>query len=273
MRKRRFAIFGILLVLVLIFLAWALNGTEFRGGRPFPAANTKSVSAPVSGSPIPGDWAVDLLRITFFLGLVLASLALVLSRNFRKHALYLLITLLTFVCAWYLLSRLSPSPSPAPVETPSAGNFPEEGGSQGEGLPKPPHWAIYLAALVLGLGLSLWLGPKLAKALEQKHTKKAIQDVAQEAVAELKRGLPVDDVVLRAWLRMVELLTLRSGMRDQPHLTPREFAESLKKLGFKHEAVDILTKLFEEVRYGHKESGPRREQALDALAALERAFA
>lgn len=273
MRERRLAIFGILLILVLIFLAWALNGTEFRGGRPFPAANTKSLGTPVSGNPIPGDWAVDLLRITLFLGLVLAFLAFIISRNFRKHALYLLITLLTFACAWYLLSRFPPSSSPAPAEAPSSGNFPEEGGSQGEWVPKPPNWAVYLAALVLGLGLSLWLGPKLAKALERKHTKRAIQDVAQRAVAELKRGAPVDDVVLRAWLRMVEILTLRSGMRDQPHFTPREFAENMKKLGFKHEAVDILTKLFEEVRYGHKESGPRREQAIAALAALERAFA
>lgn len=272
MRKRRLVIFGSLLVLVLIFLVGALNSTEFHGGRPFPATETRSLSAPISGTPLSGDWAVDFLRITIFLGLLLASLALILSRNFRRHALYLLVTLLTFICAWYLLSRFSPSSALAPAETPASREFAEEGGSQGGTVPKLPNWAVYLAALVVGLGLALWLGPKLAGALERKRTRKAIQDVAQEAVAELERGAPVDDVVLRAWLRMVEILSLRAGMRDQPHFTPREFAENLGKLGFRHEAVEILTKLFEEVRYGHKESEPRREQAIAALAALERAF-
>jgi len=36
--------------------------------------------------------------------------------------------------------------------------------------------------------------------------------------------------------------------------------------------VEILTKLFEEVRYGHKESEARREQAITALTALEQTF-
>lgn len=96
--------------------------------------------------------------------------------------------------------------------------------------------------------------------------------MAQTALAELRGGAPVTDVVLRCWVRMVEILSKRSGACDRPDLTPREFAELLGKLGFRHEAIGLLTKLFEEVRYGRKESGPRRADALAALSALERAY-
>ncbi|MCD5408775.1 DUF4129 domain-containing protein [Candidatus Bipolaricaulota bacterium] len=78
----------------------------------------------------------------------------------------------------------------------------------------------------------------------------------------------MDDVVIRCWLRMVEILSAP----DSPSLTPAELAARLEGLGITHQAVATLTRLFEEVRYGRKASGPRRRLALAALAALERAY-
>ncbi len=273
MKNWRLAIFGGLLILALIFLVGALQGTEFRGGRPLPPAGSFEMGLPAPGTPASAEWVIDLFRLGIFLGLLLAALALIFSRNFRKHALYLLVTLAVFLCVWYSLSRL-PFSSQSPVSP--AG--PSQGGGVGEegeerAHPRAPSWAVYLAALGAALGLAFWLGPRLSVALERKRKKRAIQGVAQEAVAELKKGVPVTDVVLRAWLRMVEILTARAGLGDQPHFTPREFAENMARLGFRHEAVEILTRLFEEVRYGHKESETRREEAIAALTALERAFA
>lgn len=273
MRKWHLLIFGGFLILILAFLAGGLRGTEFHGGRPLPSSGSAPEGPSFLGSPASGEWIVDLFRLTIFLGLVLAAITLIFSRNFRKHVVYLLVTLAAFLFLWYSLSRLPMSSQPpAPQETRS------EAGELGEGKTEErpvcaPSWAIYLAPLGISVGLAVWLGPRLASALERKRTKKAIQGVAQQAVCELKQGAPVADVVLRAWLRMVEILCARFGTRDQPQLTPREFAENMARLGFKHEAVEILTKLFEEVRYGHKESEPRREQAIAALAALERALA
>lgn len=275
MRNWRVGVYGGLLILLLVFLASALQSAEFHGGRPLPSPGTGQIPGALP-PPIPGEgeWVIDLLRLTLFVGLCLSVLALLFSRNFRRHALYLLITVLTMIFAWYLLSRLTPTPPP---------KLPEEGAGlagptrEGEGvsreIPTPPNWAIPLAALVMGLGLALFLGPRLASSLARAKKRRAIQTVAKEAVQELVRGLPVSDVVLRAWLRMVEILSVRSGFRDQPHLTPREFAENMVKLGFSHEAIIVLTRLFEEVRYGGKESETRRDEALAALAALEKAYA
>jgi hypothetical protein len=271
MRRRRIALLGTLVVLTLVVLAGALPGTEFRGGRPLPSANPAGSLAPLPPSRFPSaNWVWNLLRLFLFLGLILCGIALLLFQNFRKQALYLLAVLGTFALAWYFLARLPPADL---REMAAPAGPPEEGGEAAAGVPKAPGWAIYLAAVGLGSGVALWLGLRLFSQWERKRARRAVEEVVQEAVADLRRGAPVTDVVMRAWLRMVEILSARTGFRDRPNLTAREFAENLARLGFRHEAVELLTKLFEEVRYGHKDSEARREQALAALAALEQAYA
>jgi len=155
MRNRRFALFGGFLILILIFLCGALRGTEFRGGRSFPLFDTGGLGAPSPGIPVSGEWMVDFLRIVLFAGLLLSALALVISRKFRKHAFYLLVTLLTFVCVWFLLSRFSPFSPPISEETPPLGAGAGKASSGEEEPPRPPNWAVYLGALIVGLGLAL----------------------------------------------------------------------------------------------------------------------
>ncbi|MFP3898281.1 MAG: DUF4129 domain-containing protein [Dehalococcoidia bacterium] len=98
-----------------------------------------------------------------------------------------------------------------------------------------------------------------------------MREAAAQAVAELRAGLSVEEVVVRCWARMAEILAVRVGGRD-PALTPRELARSLARRGVRHEAITELTGLFEEVRYGAKADAPRRERALAALAAIEEAY-
>ncbi|MBC7317922.1 DUF4129 domain-containing protein [Candidatus Bipolaricaulota bacterium] len=275
MRNWRVGLYGGLLILILVFLTCALRSTEFHSGRPLPSPGTGQIpgSLPLL-NPGEGEWVIDLLRLILFVGLCLSVLALLFSKNFRRHALYLLITTLLLIFAWQLLSRLTSTPQLTPPEAgPGPAGPTAEGPDTSREIPGPPNWAVPLAAFLVGLGLALFLGPRLASSLARSRKRRAVQTVAREAVQELARGLPVSDVVLRAWLRMVEILSARSGFRDQPHLTPREFAENMAKLGFSHEAIIVLTRLFEEVRYGGKESETRRDEALAALAALEKAYA
>jgi len=71
---------------------------------------------------------------------------------------------------------------------------------------------------------------------------------------------------------MVEILSFRSGVRNAPNMTPREFARLLNIHGFNEQAVDRLTRLFEEVRYGNMQAEPRREEALAAVSDIEHAY-
>jgi hypothetical protein len=71
---------------------------------------------------------------------------------------------------------------------------------------------------------------------------------------------------------MARMLSARSGVPLAPSATPREFRATLEGAGLHHAAISMLTRLFEEVRYGGRSDDPRREDALAALAALEEEY-
>lgn len=264
---------GVLALTTLVLLAAGLRGTTFRGGKPWPAGPSFSYQPGGEALAFPLDWLPLLLRFLFLVG----AAGLVLSlffRTLRRQLVRFLVAMGLIFLTWQILTSLPKNEVKEPPSPPSA----ELGrGSPGESSQptqeiRAPPWAIYVGALVAGTLLAVWLAPKLASRLWQVQRARAIEEVAREARLELVQGAPVQDVVLRAWLRMVEILSRRSGAKDQPQLTPREFAQTLARLGFRDEAISLLTQLFEEVRYGHKDSESRRELALAALSALEKAY-
>jgi len=270
MARIRLVLLGVLIVLGLMFLVGALRGTEFRGGKPFPSVDSGSVGPTLPSPALSTDWFLDFFRLFIFAGVILAAVGLIFSKRFRKQFLYFLFVLGIMALLFHYLPLRTEIPERVEVPVPS----PSRGGSaaQAEPVPQAPKWAPYFAALVAALILAIALGLRLSDALERRRKREAIREAVQEAFDELCSGAPVYDVVLRCWMRMVEILSRKSGARDQPSLTAREFSENLRKLGFQHEAIEILTELFEEVRYGRKESESRRAKAMAALAALEQAY-
>jgi multisubunit Na+/H+ antiporter MnhC subunit len=270
MVRVRLALLGILVVLGLVFLVGALRGTQFRGGKPFPAADSAGMGPALPSPFVSTDWFLDFFRFFIFAGVIFVAVGLIFSRRFRKQFLYLLFALGIMAL---LLHYLPLRPGILEREEAPPPSLPSEGTPTSvEPMPQAPRWAPYLAALVVAFVLAVVLGLRLSTALERRRKRDAIREVVQEAFEELRSGAPVSDVVLRCWMRMVEILSKKSGTKDRPSLTAREFAENLRKLGFQHEAIEILTELFEEVRYGRKESEPRRAKAMAALAALEQAY-
>ncbi len=137
-----------------------------------------------------------------------------------------------------------------------------------------PWWVTYIVATALAVPV-VWLGWHLIRrAARRKRTEvfeDSLQHIAAEAAAELRAGLPFDEVVIRCWARMAEILADRAG-GHAPEMTPRELASVLARWGVRHEAVAELTRLFEEVRYGSKADAPRRDRAIAALAEIEEAY-
>lgn len=264
--------FGVLALAALVLLAAGLQGTAFHAGKPWPTLPAMPHRAGGEAPALPGDWLALLLRVLLWLSVAMFIFSLF-SRKLRRHLLRLLIALGVLLLVWYSL-RLLPKGEEKPVSPPqgvAAGSAWAESEGTGERV-HAPTWAVYVGALVLAALLALWLTPTLMARMQRVRQTRAIEELAREAQRELAHGAPVNDVVLRCWLRMVEILSRRSGARDQPQLTPREFAQTLAKLGFRDEAISLLTQVFEEVRYGHKDSESRRELALSALSALEKAY-
>lgn len=89
----------------------------------------------------------------------------------------------------------------------------------------------------------------------------AADDVEAASTAEA-----ADNVIYRAWSEMVALL----DAPDPQSGTPREFATAAVDAGMNPQQVDVLTRTFEEVRYGDAAlSEERRERAIEALRRIE----
>ena len=286
MSKGLVLILGLILVGLLGILAAGLQTLEFREGLPLP-----ELREPAPGEagllPLPLGPAERLLDLMPWIILVIVILGAVVFRQklirevFRLRWLVALVVLLALLGLrpWHtelpleqeeLIEGRPPAQSGPVIPSP---DYPTGDGTQGPPVTLP-GWVTYLAAAALALPL-VWLGWWLARRAAQRVHKRAAKDelreLAAQASADLRAGVPVEEVVIRCWARMAEIMACRAGATD-PAITPRELAQLLARWGVRDEAISELTRLFEEVRYGARADGPRRERALAALMAIEEAY-
>ncbi len=289
MRMRRPLGYGFLAVAVLLLLGLGVRDLRFRGGLFTYTSPPLPEPQAVEIRPL-WPWFGTLLRGIFLGFTALAVLGLIvatLDRRMRRWALRRLLILGALALALYLiLGQLEPLPQqeepppvsgepirPADTMPPQAGDTLPPAPLEGEGL---PTWALVSASMgifvVTSLLAFLFL-PKGRRKAGEIPVERELGRIAGQARRELEEGYGLEEVVIRCWARMVELLSPRVGGRgDAPALTPRELAIRFRAWGFDHWAIPELTRLFEEVRYGNKRDPFRRERALRALRALEGAY-
>jgi hypothetical protein len=279
MTRARMLVLGGLLIVIVGLLASGLAGIEFRGGRiPLPPP-TLALGEPGGmlylGTP---EWILDAIRAVIVVALVVSVIALIVSPQARRRLLVwlavLALVLLVLSLAEDRLRRLIPEPEPEPEPAavlpvpPEFGALEDPEAAEPPPPPQVPDWIAIVGGAALAAAIALWVLHRFRLRLPGEEEE--IREAMASASADLAQGLPVSDVVIRCWLRMVASQRARGA--NAPATTPRELADHLVRLGFREDAVLVLTKLFEEVRYGHKETEPRRAEALAALAAIERAY-
>jgi hypothetical protein len=130
----------------------------------------------------------------------------------------------------------------------------------------PPEWL----SIIVSVGIILLLAV-LAGTLQRRrrtgpgHLDRLAQP-AHEAVAHLRAGADLKDVIVRCYAEMCQVVSDRRGVRREKAMTPREFEDRLTSLGLPADQVLRLTRLFESVRYGARTPGLREEQ--EAVACL-----
>lgn len=98
----------------------------------------------------------------------------------------------------------------------------------------------------------------------------AIGRVAGAAADRIDAQGEVGNEVYRAWRQMVSLLEVTNPQAT----TPGEFADAATEAGMDRADVEVLTDLFESVRYGGFEATEAREaQAISALRNIESTYA
>lgn len=301
--KMRLAVGSALLALTLL----AMGLPELR--LPPGSAVPPSGGAEAPGLPLPPPWLVLVIvglvvLAVFLLGFWLLQALLSRRRKGldelareRPHpgplaqALALLITALLLgglVYGLYHVARLG-APAPPSEGMPSVESPPPQARSERTSPPPPtPRPAVpsevgrglrsVLVALrvLAALGVvALWLHWRRARSASHGEASQQEELAARagRAAEELAQGGELGDVVLRCYRDMVAILTRRAEMRMTPEMTVREFADRLRALGLADGPVDVLTELFERVRYGGEGLGePERRRAVEALRAIERRF-
>jgi hypothetical protein len=149
----------------------------------------------------------------------------------------------------------------------------------------PPTWSMALAAgavAVLALGVVLFLVARwftYRELVRETSTSPQELEAAQEAFAQqaaetanrIRQGRPLQGEVIRCYREMDHLLSRRRQLKPT-YLTPREFAEALRRLGIQSVHVEQLTQLFELVRYGEREDAAMAQQALACLDNLREVY-
>ena len=256
------ALLGALVVLTAnlddVHLAPGLGSPESRSGDAAEQADGR-------GGP---SWDFGLVRHLLFVAFTV-SLAVVLVgallTRFLRRWLYFTIGLFGALIVFDFFATKGPPRSdfdPVDASQEQAVAAPVE--------PGPSEWSRVLiaAGLALGTGAALVLGSSWIVTRWRAHASRResgqlaweLELLADQALAARSNT----NLVLRCYHEMVDLLS-RKEQIAHTSLTPREFADRLRDLEVRTDAIDRLTELFELVRYGHRDSEPLANGAAASL--------
>jgi hypothetical protein len=275
--KASVALMAITGLIAMLLLSAALRDLTFRLPEPF-SFNLGGLLSLSSAGPAVN---IPVWRYVVFGGLlflILAAILFFLDPELRKRILLRLLRFgLEMLALWILLNyayqrgslKLLLNLSPAAGASDSAATA--QAGAPVYIPPQISPWLVLAVSFVIGLALVLlgWFIYTRRPKLRAGQALDEVAGIAREALNELQPGHNWDDAIVRAYIRMNEVVTSERGLTRQPGSTPSEFAERMERIGLPGEAVRTLTRLFEAVRYGGKiSSRAERDLAAAALGAI-----
>jgi hypothetical protein len=131
--------------------------------------------------------------------------------------------------------------------------------------PQPRPWlltaVIIAGAVVLAGGVFFALNRFSQTKSSGLSQFDGIADRARAALDEIEAAeLAFDDIIIRCYAEMSLALKEERDIQRSREMTSFEFEQELVRAGFPARPVRELTRLFEQVRYGHQESGGEEKQ-------------
>ena len=266
-------------VLGMALLSSALRDLTFQPPVPFTLDFAPVAPIPPTiisvGSAIP-VWRYFLFAVALLF--ILAVIVFLLDPELRKNVLKRLAQVaVTVVVVWWVMSKAVDHSALKPLLD---GDQEAAGGAAAvtkQTVPPvyiPPHinpWLIFAVSFAIGLALVLfaWFVYTRRPKPSASGDLQEVAAIARQALIELEPGRNWDESILRAYIRMNEVVFAQRGLVRQPANTPAEFALRMEQMGLPPEAVRSLTNLFEGVRYGGLTSSKvERDLAASALSAI-----
>lgn len=276
-QKALLLLFSGITVVSLLVLAAGLSGLEFKPGNLFNPFKSSGREAPIEGS-WPSFEAPPWLKMAWQAFFALASLLLILILilaiffpQWRRELLAVLIIIALFSPLLFLDSKrrereLSEFPE---ISLPQAAPR----GGVGEGIEigpvSAPDWSsfFFIAIALAILAFLAWRFAPMFKSKSEEGTLPSLADLAGEAAWDIRSGQGLENVILRCYKDMSQLLSKSKGIKYERAMTAREFERRLSEIGVRDEHASRLTRLFEWVRYGGRK--PSKAQEHEAIACLE----
>ena len=267
-RKRWLLLISFLALAALTVLASSLHDVQFKPARSFsvrfpsyPLEIPLAVNA-IADIPL---WKI-LLFWAGFLGIFIL-LFLMLPADLRKRLIRQAISfgvgiLVLLIALHYKLIQLPTFnfDSQAPPTESQPANLNPDFTAPTFQPPAVAPWMIYLISFVVLLALLVltWVGYRYWMRSHPRPSSKLgdLAAIARSSLNELASGRDWSDVIVQSYVRMSDVVSERRGLYRAEAMTPREFAERLENAGLPADAVKRLTRLFESVRYGARQSEP-----------------
>lgn len=279
--------FAVVLIGLLLILVPGLQRIELQPGEPDtePPAGVETTTPDLGPNPT-GAVGYRIFLQILFIGAV-ASLALIavgaiFKKSMRIYLLMFAVFVAIILSVYYFASR-APQPEPRAQEPSGLGELLETGpgAAVDEATPAPPpRWAFPAVAFLISIGVAVLLAVAWTKLAprwrsRRKDEKTELEELVETVVAaadEIQLGGDPRSAVLRCYREMVRILCRKRSI-DHVHMTARELADALHRVGFTAVHVDRLTEIFELVRYGNRGGRSLAEQAIGCLEAIREAYA
>lgn len=264
--------------LLIFLLAIGLTGLEMKTGMPFSLA-FRPMDTINAGGMEGWGWLVDIFRVMLALALIIFPFYLVymlINPKRRKQLVRDLVLFGMILFFFDLLRRLSENMSNnvqgldlgagqteqlPPVEVTPLSDF----------VNNPPGWLVITVivgvVLVIAVIVFLVFWFTLRKRSNDADAIEVVAQEAQDALLSIQAGGDLRDTIIQCYRAMVQAVKTERGIQRDSSVTPREFVKILAGKGLPAGPVTDLTRIFEEVRYGHQPGGIR--QQIEAVSCLE----
>lgn len=138
-------------------------------------------------------------------------------------------------------------------------------------IPSAPPWlnnaiaisiSVVIVTILVSIVLIVWRRDEEVTPLPQIK----LAEQAKETLYQIETGFDLRNAVLNCYAQMLNTVRQDLGVMRRENVTPYEFEDVLIKHGLPQSAVQRMTRLFETVRYGVEEPGPREQrEAVDCL--------
>ncbi len=267
-------------VLVMLLLATGLHDVQFEPGRSLQPDESADIETTIE-STVQEIADIPFWKQALFWILLISMIVLVasmLSPEMRRWLFRTMIGVFSTVVMIFYLAREG---------TLSLFNFAaglgDDAAAASEDLPpippfSPPEippWVNYLISIGVTLTLVLlaWSLSRWWRQLSRPRPASGPLDdlaaIARSSLDDLQAGQDWDDVIVGCYARMSDAVSRRRGLFRTKAMTPAEFARRLERAGLPGDAVGRLTRLFEAVRYGGRESSQKEiNEAVSCLTAI-----